>query len=95
VKPFFFGFSSTNSSTGGAEAILVNRLAKWLPCESMFLGAGRSHYFWLLPTKKLCESTFLGTSSVEPFYFTLFGRKRLQAAPEVAREALPNGTVAG
>ena len=34
---------------------------------------------------------FLGASSVEPFYFTPFDRKRLQAAPEAAREALPNG----
>jgi len=40
-EAIFFGFSSTNSSTGGAEAVLVNRLAKWLPCESMFLGAWR------------------------------------------------------
>ena len=35
------------------------------------------------------------TSEVKPYqtgpYFTPFGRKRLQAAPEAAREALPNG----
>ena len=93
-EAIFFGFSSTNSSTGGAEAVLVNRLAKWLPYESMFLGAWRrsrrSHYFWLLPTPKLCESTFLGALSVEPFPFTSFGKKRLQTAPEAAGEALPN-----
>ena len=34
-------FSSTNSFIGGTEAVLVNRLAKWLPCESMFLEAWR------------------------------------------------------
>jgi len=33
---------------------------------------------------------FLEVSSVELFYFILFGRKRLQTAPEAAREALPN-----
>jgi hypothetical protein len=38
-----------------------------------------------------CESIFLRASSVEPFYFTPFGRKRLQTAPEAAGEALPNG----
>ena len=47
--------------------------------------------FGSFPPPKLCESTFSGASSVELFYFTLFGRKRLQAAPEAAREALPNG----
>ena len=30
---------------------------------------------------------------MEPFYFTPFGRKRLQAAPEAARETLPNGVL--
>jgi hypothetical protein len=33
---------------------------------------------------------FLEVSSVELFYFILFGRKWLQTAPEAAREALPN-----
>ena len=80
-EAIFFGFSSTNSSTGGAEAVLVNRLAKWLPCESMFLGDWRRSQekpLFLAPFHpKLCESIFLGASSVEPFYFTPFGRKRL------------------
>jgi hypothetical protein len=30
---------------------------------------------------------------VEPFYFTPFGRKRLQTASKVVGEALPNGTL--
>jgi hypothetical protein len=30
---------------------------------------------------------------VEPKYFTPFGRKRLQTAPEAAGEAMPNGTL--
>jgi len=67
VKPFFFffGFSSTNSSTGGAEAVLVNRLAKWLPCESMFLGAwrrSREKPLFLAPShpKALWEHVFRG-----------------------------------
>ena len=47
--------------------------------------------FWLIPTSKLYESTFLGVLSVEPFHFTLFDRKWLQTAPEAAGEALPNG----
>jgi len=33
---------------------------------------------------------FLGASLVEPFYFTPFGTKRLQTAPEAAGEAVPN-----
>ena len=90
-EAIFFCFSSTNSSTGGAEAVLVNRLAKWLPCESMFLGAwrrSREKPLFLAPSHpKLCESTFLGASSVEPFHFTPFSRKRLQTAPEAAGEA--------
>ena len=32
----------------------------------------------------------LGVSQVKLFYFTLFGRKQLQTAPEAGREALPN-----
>ena len=100
-EALFWGFSSMNSSMGGAVAVLINCLAKQLHIY-FFLKyalrkryvewgeAERSHYFLLLPIPKLCESTFLGASSVEPFYFTPFGRKRLQAAPEAAREALPN-----
>ena len=49
--------------------------------------------FLLLPTPKLYESTFLGASLVEPFYFTPFGRKQLQTAPEAVGEALPNGAL--
>jgi len=30
---------------------------------------------------------------VEPFYFTPFGKKRLQEAPEAARKALSNGAL--
>ena len=30
-EAIFFCFSSTNSFTGGAEVVLVNRLAKYLP----------------------------------------------------------------
>jgi hypothetical protein len=30
---------------------------------------------------------------VELFHFTPFGKKRLQTAPEAAREALPNGAL--
>jgi hypothetical protein len=56
---FFFGFSSTNSFTGGVEAVLVNYLAKWLPCESIFLGAWRRSrekpLFWLHPSQNHCE----------------------------------------
>jgi len=33
---------------------------------------------------------FLGASQVKLFYFTPFGRKRLQTAPEAGGEALPN-----
>ena len=36
---------------------------------------------------------FLGVSQVNLFYFTPFGRKRLQTAPEVGEEALPNGAL--
>jgi hypothetical protein len=36
---------------------------------------------------------FLGASQVKLFYFTLFGRKRLQTAPEAGGEALPNGAL--
>jgi len=36
---------------------------------------------------------FLGASPVKLFYFTLFGRKRLQTAPEAVGEALPNGAL--
>jgi hypothetical protein len=36
---------------------------------------------------------FLGASQVKLFYFTLFGRKRLQTAPEADGEALPNGAL--
>jgi len=92
----FFFFSSTNSSTGGAEAVLVNRLAKWLPCEHVFRGLeeepGKATFFWLHPTPNHCESMFLRASPVKLFHFTPFGRKRLQTAPEVGKEALPNGT---
>jgi hypothetical protein len=42
---------------------------------------------------KLCESTFLGASLMEPFYFTPFGTKQLQIAPEATGEAMPNGTL--
>ena len=35
-EAIFLASTPRNSSTGGAEAVLVNRLAKWLPCESMF-----------------------------------------------------------
>jgi hypothetical protein len=51
--------------------------------------------FLLLPTPKLCESMFLGASSVEPFRFTPFGRKPLQTAHEAAGEALLNGALVG
>jgi hypothetical protein len=51
---------------------------------------GEATIFYSFPPPKLCESTFLGASSVESFYFTLFGRKRLQAAPEAAEKALSN-----
>jgi hypothetical protein len=37
----------------------------------------------------------LGASSMEPFYFTLFGRKRLQTAPKAAGEALSNRASVG
>jgi hypothetical protein len=30
---------------------------------------------------------------VEPFYFTPFGTKRLQTAPEATGEAMPNGAL--
>ena len=30
---------------------------------------------------------------MEPFYFTPFGTKRLQTAPEAAGEAVPNGAL--
>ena len=30
---------------------------------------------------------------MEPFHFILFGKKRLQTAPEAAGEALPNGAL--
>ena len=36
---------------------------------------------------------FLGALQVKLFYFTPFGRKRLQTAPEAAGEALPNGAL--
>ena len=36
---------------------------------------------------------FLGASQVKLFYFTPFGRKRLQTAPEAGGEALPNGAL--
>ena len=102
-EALFWGFSSMNSSMGGAIAVLINRLAKQLHI-SFFLKyafreryvewgeAERNHYFWLILTPKLCESTFLGASLVEPFYFIPFNRKRLQAAPKAAREAPPNRT---
>jgi hypothetical protein len=34
---------------------------------------------------------FLGASSMEPFHFILFDRKRFQTAHKAAEEALPNG----
>jgi hypothetical protein len=52
--------------------------------------AERSHNFWLHPSPFLSLSTFLGAPCLKPFYFTPFGRKRLQTAPEAAGEALPN-----
>ena len=36
---------------------------------------------------------FLEASQVKLFYFTPFGRKRLQTAPEAGGEALPNGAL--
>jgi len=59
-------------------------------CRKTLCRTRWSHNFCLLPILKLCESTFLGASSVEPFYFTLFGRKWLQTASKAAREALPH-----
>jgi len=36
---------------------------------------------------------FLGASLMELFYFTPFGTKQLQTAPEAAGEAAPNGAL--
>jgi hypothetical protein len=41
----------------------------------------------------MCESRFLEASPLKPFYFTPFGRKRLQTAPRAGGEALPNGAL--
>jgi hypothetical protein len=82
----FFFLQLRENSIGGARAVLVNRLTKQLYTYSSLkyalterhLGwdkAGRSYYFLLLTTPELCENTFLGVSSVEPFYFISFGRK--------------------
>jgi len=62
----------------------------------MFLGGlkeepGEATFFLLHPTPNHCESMFLGASQVKLFYFTPFGRKRLQTAPEAGGEDLPNG----
>jgi hypothetical protein len=84
-EAIFICLSSTNSSISGAEFVLVNCLAKRLPCESMFLGAWRrsreepreATFFWLYPTSNHCESMFLGALPVKLFYFTPFNRKRL------------------
>jgi len=35
---------------------------------------------------------FLGASQMKLFYFTSFGKKRLQTAPKTGGEALPNET---
>jgi hypothetical protein len=42
---------------------------------------------------KLCESMFLETLLVEPFYFITFGTKRLETVSKVAREVVPNETL--
>jgi len=54
---------------------------------------GEFTIFGLFTPPKLYESTFLGISLVEPFYFTPFDRKRLQTAPEAVGEAVPNGAI--
>ena len=81
-----------NSFTGGAEAVLVNRLVKWFSYESMFLGAWRRSrkkpLFFLYSTPNHCESMFLGASAVKLFYFILFDRKQLQTAHKADGEAL-------
>ena len=52
---------------------------------------GEATFFLLHPTPNHCESMFLGASQVKLFYFTPFGRKRLQTAPEAGGEARQNG----
>ena len=52
---------------------------------------GEAIFFLLHLTPNHCESMFLGASQVKLFYFTPFGRKRLQTAPKTGGEALPNG----
>jgi hypothetical protein len=47
VEPFFFGFSSTNCSFDGAEAILTTRLAKQL------LTVHQKHKMTTTPLQKL------------------------------------------
>ena len=54
---------------------------------------GEATFFLLHPTQNHYESMFLGASQVKLFYFTPFGRKRLQTASEAGGEALPNGAL--
>jgi len=77
-EAIFVGLSSMNSFIGGAEAVLLNRLAKWLPCESMFLGArggARRSYFFLAPSHTKAP----------------FGRASPAASGAVWSRFLPNG----
>jgi len=51
---------------------------------------GEATIFCSFAPPKLFDSTFLRASLVELFYFSMFGRKRLQTTLEAIVEALPN-----